>query len=528
MLGSRYSGIAVRRSHHVVLLAILLGSVLVAASRVWAAPASPSRPIRPITGTWLNLFYEDVRYTYTNPKQIDLIRPEAWPIKIRELSELGVKRLILLAVVNDGKAWYESDFLPRVFHDGQESPVSAIMNAADRHGMDVFMSCGWGTTQAADPTKPDIQDLQLKIMRETAKRFSGHKSFFGWYFPCEFSAAPNISDPSIEWVNRFSAEARRLTPKAKILISPFFAHKAVADDKYVAQLKKLDVDIIAYQDSVGCVFTTQPEIKRQFAKLRWAHDQVPRIALWGNVETFTWPGGCYYPDYSPLIPGAFPRILSQMTGASPYVDETISYTVQGMMDKPGSPLPVGEPVWSARLAQDYLDYRVGRGRWPLLAASFENRLTHEAIGRAVKLATPPATQYNHGNLTDGRFGDEEYGSRQWLGFDQSDLDATIDLGRPTPIKTLAARFLQYARAGIRVPKRVEFSISDDGQTFRPAGGVAMDAWPHDRYDYWIDMAVADGVKETARYVRVHAVNAGGWLFADELLVNPTSGAAPMK
>ncbi|MCE5267922.1 MAG: DUF4434 domain-containing protein [Planctomycetaceae bacterium] len=501
--------------------AILLLGIVTASLANPKPSATPPQTIKPIRGTWLNLFYDDIRYQYTNPKHVDLIAPKAWRTKIREMSELGVKYLILLAVTNDGKAWYESDFMQRVQKPGDESPVSAIMNAADEHDLRVFMSCGWGTNQLADPRKPAIQQVQTKIIEETARRFAGYRSFFGWYFPCEFSAAPHIADEPIQWVNLLAARVRKLTPKAKILISPYFTHQTVADQKYVDQLRKLDVDIIAYQDGVGCAFTTQPQIRGQFARLRWAHNQVPRIAIWGNVESFTWQAEHEYPNYSPLIPAAFPRLLSQMEGVSPYVDETISYTVQGMIDKPGSPLPLGEAIYSAKLGGDYLDYLAGRGRWPLLAASFQDNITHQAVGKPVTFAKPPASQYSKGNLTDGRLGVEDMMRPQWLGFEKSDLDATIDLGESRPIKSLAARFLQYANAGIRLPLRVDFAVSDNGRDFAPATTVRMETWPHDKCDYWIDIAMASNLDRRGRYVRVHAINAGHWLFADELFVNPS-------
>jgi hypothetical protein len=514
------------------LLASTIAVVSIVSQLAWAGEnGEPNRGapgIKPISGTWLNLFNQDVRNKYTNPAGVDITAPALWRCKIREMSEMGVKYLVFMAVANEGKAMYESDFMPAAYPAGRESPVEAIMKAADENGMKVFLSTGWAVNQDDDMEKPEIRGLHLKIMRECAAKFARHPSFFGWYFPCEFSAAPWIPDAAIEGVNTLAAEARKLTPGAKTMISPWVVTKVVAKDyfqlktefSYIGQLKKLNVDIIAYQDGVGSALATGPQSKRIYGKLRDVHNLVPHLAMWANVETFTWDGEKNERD-SPLVPAAFPRVLSQLAIVSPYVDETISFIVQGMLDKPGSPMPLGEAVYSSKMAGDYLDFLAGTGRWPLLAASCTGTLSHEAVGKAVTLTAPPAPKYGKGNLTDGAFGVEDKTAAEWLGFERRDMEAIIDLGQTTRIKTLAARFLQRSAAGIALPTRVDFAVSGNGRDFAAAASVTPETWPHNEHDAWIDMAVADRLNLRGRYVRVRAVNAGQWLFVDELLVNPT-------
>lgn len=483
--------------------------------------------IKPIAGTWLNLFHQDARNEYTNPADVDMTSPALWRRKISEMSEMGIRYLVLLAVAHEGKAMYESDFLPAAYPVGRESPVEAIMEAADAGGMRVFMSSGWARNEDDDMSDPDTRGTQLRIMRECAERFRHHPSFFGWYFPCEFRAAPWVADRDVEGVNALAAAARALTPGAKLMISPHVNAKLIAkgyfdlqaESTYVDQLAALDVDILAYQDGVGCAFVTQPQAKKVFGELREVHGLVPHLAIWGNVETFTWAGKSNDRS-SPLVPAAFPRVLSQMAAVSPSVDETISFIVQGILDEPGSPMPLGEAVYSQKLAGAYEEFLAGRGRWPLLAASFTGNLLHEAVGKAVSIATRPAANLDGGDLTDGLLGAEDLACAEWLGFEKTDMEATIDLGGSTRIRTLAARFLQYAAAGILLPSRVDFAISRNGRDFEPVASITPERWPHDRYDTWIDMAVARGLDVRGRYVRVQAVNAGQFLFVDELLVNP--------
>jgi len=136
-------------------------------------------------------------------------------------------------------------------------------------------------------------------------------------------------------VRLYGGEGRRLTPKSKILIAPFGTRLAVCDDKYVKQLERLEADIVAYQDEVGCRRMAVQESARAYEKLRKAHDKVPQRALWADVEVFDWEGP---PDQmtSPLIPAPFERIKKQLEAVSPYVDVVTIYQYQGYSAGPAA------------------------------------------------------------------------------------------------------------------------------------------------------------------------------------------------
>lgn len=91
-------------------------------------------------------------------------------------------------------------------------------------------------------------------------------------------------------VNALTEQARRLTPNKKILISPYGMVDSDFDDpEYERRLSRLKVDVITYQDEVGCVREKFPlvRLKENWQKLRTIHDKL-NIALWANCETFTW------------------------------------------------------------------------------------------------------------------------------------------------------------------------------------------------------------------------------------------------
>lgn len=246
--------------------------------------------IKQVHGTFINFVYQDERNKYMNPEGIDATSPELWRLKVKELSEMGIEYIIIMFVANDGKSFYPSDFMPHAYPAGRESPVEAIMNGSDEHNIKVFMSTGWAKNQDDNPRLPGIRAIQMKIMHETAKLFSKHKSFYGWYLPCEDVVGPFLSQKAVDAANELTAEARSLTPEAKVLISPYGLRLSKFDDgKFAEQIAKLKVDIVAYQDEVGCIVEPMPlsRMKDNFRHLREVHNKT-KIELWANDESFTW------------------------------------------------------------------------------------------------------------------------------------------------------------------------------------------------------------------------------------------------
>jgi hypothetical protein len=500
-------------------LKIIAAIILLSSSCYGQSPSVTKK----VHGTFINFAYMDERNKYMNPDAVDMMSPELWRLKVKELSDMGIEYVILMYVANDDRSFYPSDFMPHAYQAGKESPVEAVMNAADENNIKVFMSTGWAHNQDDNPRLPEIRAIQIKIMHETAKLFSKHKSFYGWYLPCEDVVGPFLSQNAVDAANSLASEARAVTPAAKVLISPYGLKSAnFNNSQFADQIAKLKVDIIAYQDEIGCVVEPTPlsHMKENFKHLREVHDKT-KIELWANDEAFTWEKGLNVRP-SALIPAPFPRFLSQLAGVSKAkVDEVISFAITGIYDKPDSKDPIGQPVYAPKAYQEYMDWKDGKGRWPLLEATFYKNLKHDGISKPITFINPASPSYSTGNLTDGNLGVEDNMDKSWLGFEKKDMIATVDLGSNQKIEYLAARFLSYKQKNIFLPTSVEFSISTDGKKFRTLKTVVMDQVPYDRYDCWIDIATADHLNETARFVRVYAINGiGQYILSDEIMVNP--------
>jgi len=170
----------------------------------------------------------------------------------------------------------------------------------------------------------------------------------------------------------------------------------------------------------------------------------------------------------------------------------------------------------------------------VLAAAKPERVAHEAVGKTVKLATPLDLRYpgsGPAGLVDGFVGIADHTAPEWLGLEGPDLVATVDLGEPTDISSLGAAFLQSTSVGVFLPPCVEFSVSVDGNTFATVATVKPKISEREPGPLR-EMLITDKLDTQGQYVRVRAESIGkipdwhraagreGWLFVDEVLVNP--------
>ena len=463
---------------------------------------------KPVTGTWLNLVWQDQRNNYMNPHFTDMMDPQLWRTKVDELHELGVDYLMITQVANEQKAFYPSDFMERAYPADKESPVEAIVDQADKNGMQVFLSCGWAKSQLDNQRDPEIKAIQIHIMEELAALFGDRKCFYGWYLPIEDSFDPYLPDESIVAANIITRKAKEIAPGKKVMISPYGLYRAkVADPQFGKQIEKLEVDIIAYQDEIGCVRKTFPmkEMKENFALLRAIHDKAG-IELWANVESFAWSRN---PNnwYSALIPAPFGRYLSQIVGVNQAkADRIVSFAINGIIDKPGSAYPLGMPTQAGLAYKNYKNWLEGKGRWPMLAASFADKLENGAKGASVEVvgAKAAAVQYDTEVFTDNVLGYEDATLDEWAEFEEGHMELVLDLGKKKEVHQLAVRFLHHKKSNIAIPPMVQFYTSANGKKFELVSTVLTHVSPNDLHDCWIDMALTEELSTKARYIKVVA------------------------
>ena len=433
--------------------------------------------VLPVTGTFINLPYQDVRNKYTNPPHIDGTDPQMWAAKVAEMKKMGMEYLVFMSVANEGKAYYPSGLMEWHYPKWRQSPVDAIMDAAAEHGMKVFMSTGWAKDQDDNLRDPKIKGRQIQMMTELASIYGEHPAFYGWYLPVEDCFGPVLTDYAVDAVNALTARARELTPDAKILISPYGIFNSDFDDpRYEKQIARLTVDIIAYQDEIGCVRERYPltRLRENWKKLRAIHDRTG-IAMWANCESFAWEKGTNDRS-SALVPAPFSRFLSQQIAATAGgAEKIISFVFCGLFDDPSSPYQLGQPHWSAKAYQDYMAWLGGDRYWKAAEASMAGRFG------------PAATE----DVSDPRWKFYEAGTHE--------IVVPVEGGK---LKSVLVRMLNSHKDGIVPPSKIFLFTSIDGEKWSLAAIKDAPVCPNTGHDAFVDHVLSDGLDIDASYIKI--------------------------
>ena len=440
---------------------------LVAVMTLSCAEPSAQKKALPITGTFINLPYQDVRNKYTNPAEMDGTDPLMWTAKIAEMKNMGMEYLIFMSVANEEKAYYPSTLMDWRYPADRQSPVDAIMDAAAEHGMKVFMSTGWAKDQDDNLRDPAIKGRQIEMMEELAGLYGDHQAFYGWYLPVEDCFGPVLTDYAVEAVNALTARARELTPAAKILISPYgIFNSDFHDPRYEEQLSRLEVDIIAYQDEVGCVRERYPltNLRSNWKKLRAIHDKTG-VDMWANCETFAWERGTN-DRTSALVPAPFPRLLSQLAAATEGgAERIVSFIMCGLFDDPASEYPLGQPEWSAKAYEDYMTWLSGDDYWALAEDFF--------IGNRGPVALEDV---------DDSWDIYAPGSHEIVLEDTS--------------SEVIVRLLNCYKDGIVPPAAISLYTSKDGKEWTLTAEKQTPVWKNTGHDAFVDMMVFENLPKT--------------------------------
>jgi hypothetical protein len=168
--------------------------------------------------------------------------------------------------------------------------------------------------------------------------------------------------------------------------------------------------------------------------------------------------------------------------------------------------------------------------------SAEQVKTHAAIGKSIKVKASDikADEKKPGMeaLLDGRFANPEATGKGWIAFPANDasVELVVDLGEVMPIESTAVSLL--GSPGVTAfPKKMTFSISEDGKTYRVLNsrhnGVAFtvakpaqEAFQDKTRKPWSVPVLTDQAQTPARFIKIEIVTAEEKVMVDEVIVNP--------
>ena len=312
---------------------------------------------RKIDGTFFEFLHHNTAEGKYWNDALNKFTAEDWRKKVKEIADLGMEYIVLMATALYDKCYFKSTVYP--FADIPcNDPVEALLSAADEYGIKVFLGNGfYGDWRKAGSNIKNEKVIarSFKAMEEISALYAHHKSFYGWYFPDETCIILRFSKDFVSYVNRCSAYCRELTPDKKTLIAPFGTNLALTDKSYVNCLMKIDVDFIAYQDEVGVKKTPVGRTEKIYERLRKAHDKAGRAELWADIELFTFEGAVYN---SALLPADFSRVKRQIENVAPYCDKILCYQYPGLLNPASSDVFAGHES-SSVLYDNYRKYVEG-------------------------------------------------------------------------------------------------------------------------------------------------------------------------
>ncbi|WMJ23871.1 DUF4434 domain-containing protein [Paludicola sp. MB14-C6] len=307
-----------------------------------------------IQGTWFEFQHHSKKEGIYWNNESKNFTEEKWREKVKEIAGTGMEYIVLLATALDFNCYYDTSIFPKADLTCK-NPLEVLLSQAEESNLKVFISAGfygdWMHPQINMVDK-EVTKRGLQAMNEIAEQYGKYKSLHGWYFPDETCINGYFSEDFIRYVNTYSNEAHQLNPNYKTLIAPYGTRLVKADDKYIDQLERIDIDYVAYQDEIGVQKTKVEESAAFYEALKKVHDKAGRGALWADIELFEFEGDVYS---SALLPAEFSRIKKQIEAVSPYVDKILAYQYQGMMNKPDSKAFAGHPS-SAKLYTDYMNW----------------------------------------------------------------------------------------------------------------------------------------------------------------------------
>ena len=518
-----------RAGRHRVLLVARGGGRTLRMERPIEILASEVRSTRRIGGAWVDIYHHsEAEGRYFNAEMAKMTDAD-WRELVQAMHAIDMNVLVITAMFQNythygkhrieqegyhGKAYYPSRLYPGRMPITSKDPLEAILGEADRLGMHVFPGVGW---YAFFDYTPGSLAWHKKVADELWERYGHHPSFYGWYVSEEIGG--NLGGTPQRWreiaafFRDFQAHCRALAPDKPVMLAPNCYGVAYAADAYRKLLPHCDIlSPFGFHRMPGGDVSGE-----EAARLLQSLCDETGAHLWMDLETFVFHrGGALYPR--PI------RGLASDLRRFPSFEKILCYQFPGLMASAQmSRRPGGEPA--VKLYQDYQRY--------LAEGPPDPAVKHLAVGRPVKLAARYDPRYQGGGpagLVDGSVAiDDDYRDPAWQGFWRHDLDATIDLGKPTVVASVRATCLQQVTAGIFLPTGVELAASSDGKQFRVLATLthtvpAREAGPLTK-EFAAKVAPAQ-----ARYIRVRAKSLGtipawhvakgqkAWLFVDEIVV----------
>lgn len=319
---------------------------------------SAIRSTKKIDGAWINFYHwSEAEGIFWN-SEIKKMTDRQWGELINAQHSLDMNVIVVQEVFRNqeysgkhtidqdgfkGHAFYPSELFPERVPITAVDPLEAVLEAADKNGMNVFMAVGlyaW-----FDFSKGSLE-WHKKVASELWEKYGHHPSFYGWYVSEEQDGGlGNEQDREniVEFFRDFRQHVHQMTPDKPIMLATNSHNLRGAEDTYRKLLPYLDILCPFGFHRMPANELTGEEAA---AKLQSLCDEAG-MHLWMDMEAFDFFG----PDNA-LVPRSIDGLLSDLH-RFPNFEKILCYQYPGLFNSPQMSIkPGGENT-----VKLYLDYK---------------------------------------------------------------------------------------------------------------------------------------------------------------------------
>lgn len=182
----------------------------------------------------------------------------------------------------------------------------------------------------------------------------------------------------------------------------------------------------------------------------------------------------------------------------------------GIFENPSSPYQLGQPVWSGKAYQNYMDWKNGNRFWKLQEAAFLGKLSNSTEVKTINASD---------KLLDNHLAEENTTDTCWIKYEKGHHEIQLDLKKETAITEIMVRLLNYQPGNVTPPTKSYMWASDNGKDWRLLGIKDAPNFPNTNHDEWIDAIYFNQITANARYLKFE-FDTDTQVYIDELYINP--------
>jgi arylsulfatase A-like enzyme len=185
-----------------------------------------------------------------------------------------------------------------------------------------------------------------------------------------------------------------------------------------------------------------------------------------------------------------------------------------------------------QLGDNLLNQSGSENRNPGRHAVDKTVVNHKAVDKKINLINEYSSRYSgmgEATLTNGILGSLDYNDGEWLGFQETDFEVLLDLGKVEKIKEITCGFMENQKSWIFLPNDIKISYSTDGNNYMEIAKYKIDSHQQ-KNGRSVERFSSGTLSAEMQFIRIKASNSGpcpswhtgaggkSWLFVDEITV----------